>query len=76
MIAGGENYDGSRPLMYEWVKSLYDECVAADVTFCFIETGTNFIKDGKTYYMPDKGLKAAWHINPACNIREKRKNFA
>lgn len=54
VIAGGENYDGSRPLEYEWVKTLYDECVAADVTFCFIETGTNFVKDGKTWHLPDK----------------------
>ena len=39
VIAGGENYDGSRPLNYEWVKQLYDECVGADITFCFMETG-------------------------------------
>lgn len=58
VIAGGENYDGSRPLYYEWVKRLYDECVEADVRFCFIETGTNFIKDGKTYRLPDKGLQS------------------
>lgn len=58
VIAGGENYDGSRPLDYAWVKKLYDECVAADVTFCFIETGTNFIKDGKNYHMPDKALQS------------------
>lgn len=58
VIAGGENYDGSRPLDYAWVKALYDECRAADVTFCFIETGTNFVKDGKTYRMPDKGLQS------------------
>ena len=54
VIAGGENYDGARPLHYEWVKNLYDECLAADVTFCFIETGTNFVKDGKTWHIPDK----------------------
>lgn len=58
VIAGGENYDGSRPLDYAWVKKLCDECAAADVTFCFIETGTNFIKDGKTYHMPDKSLQS------------------
>ena len=39
---------------YEWVKNLYDECRQADVTFCFIETGTVFVKDGKTYRIPDK----------------------
>ena len=52
--AGGENYDGARPLHYDWVKSLYQECKDAHVTFCFIETGTQFIKDGKTYTIPSK----------------------
>ena len=58
VIAGGENYDGSRPLDYQWVKALYDECKLSDVRFCFMETGTNFIKDGKLYHMPDKGLQS------------------
>lgn len=75
VIAGGENYDGSRPLMYEWVKSLYDECVAADVTFCFIETGTNFIKDGKTYYMPDKGLQSRMAYKSGLQYQGKAQKF-
>lgn len=54
VLAGGENYDGARPLYYEWVKTLSDECRAADVTFCFFETGTVFVKDGKKYTIPDK----------------------
>ena len=58
VAVGGENYDGARPLDYRWVKRLYDECVAADVTFCFMETGTKFIKDGKVYIMPDKQLQS------------------
>ena len=52
--AGGENYDGSRPLYYDWVKSLYQECKSTNVTFCFIETGTKFIKDGKCYTILSK----------------------
>ncbi len=58
VVAGGENYDGSRPLDYEWVRQLYDECAAANTTFCFMETGTYFIKDGKTYHIPDKGRQS------------------
>lgn len=61
VIAGGENYDGSRPLKYEWVRQLYQECAAADVRFCFIETGTNFEKDGKVYHLPDKSLQIVYH---------------
>ena len=58
VVAGGENYDGARPLHYEWGKALYDECVDFNIRFCFMETGTNFIKDGKTYHMPSKSLQS------------------
>ena len=44
---GGENYAGSRPLYYEWVKTLSDECKKFDVTFEFFESGNIFIKDAK-----------------------------
>ncbi len=27
----------------------------------FIETDTLFIKDGKTYYIPDKRIQSEWH---------------
>jgi len=54
VIAGGENYDGARPLKYEWVEKLYRECREAEVTFCFIETGTNFVVRGKNYHIADK----------------------
>ena len=40
VLCGGENYDGSRPCRYEWVKLLSDQCRVYDVTFDFIETGT------------------------------------
>lgn len=58
MVAVGENYDGSRVLKYEWVKSLYDECKSNNVMFCFIETGTKFEKDGKIYTIPSKRLQS------------------
>lgn len=62
VIAGGENYDGARPCDFDWVRSLSAQCRKADVTFCFIETGTNFIKDGRTYHIADKRLQSrmAW----------------
>ena len=62
VIVGGENYAGSRPCRYAWVRSLYDECVAADVTFAFIETGSLFEKDGHTYRLRGKNLQSeqAW----------------
>jgi len=54
VICGGENYDGCRPCHYEWVESLYDQCVTENITFAFIETGTNFFKGGKQYRINSK----------------------
>ena len=58
VMCGGENYDGARPCDFSWVQTLHDECVRHDIIFAFIETGTVFIKDGRTYHMPDKRLQA------------------
>ena len=58
VICGGENYDGARPCDFEWVKALREQCVAYNVTFCFIETGTVFIKDGKKYRIPGKQVQS------------------
>lgn len=52
VCAGGENYDGARECHYEWVKSLYTQCVKFRVPFEFYETGAVFVKDGKTYNIP------------------------
>ncbi len=58
VIAGGENYDGSRPCDFDWIRSLSAQCKRHDVTFCFIETGSVFIKDGRTYRLPDKRVQS------------------
>lgn len=58
VICGGENYDGARVCDFEWVKSLRKECVEYDITFCFIETGTFFVKGNKTYHIPSKQIQS------------------
>ena len=58
VLCGGENYDGARPCHYEWVKSLSDQCRAYHVSFNFIETGTCFVKDGRTYRIHDKQVQS------------------
>lgn len=57
VACGGENYGGRRPCDFDWVQTLRDECVAHDITFCFMETGTTFVKDGKTYTIRSKQLQ-------------------
>jgi len=53
VLCGGENYAGERPLQYEWVKKVYDECMKYDVEFIFGQTGNVFVKDGKEYHIKD-----------------------
>ena len=75
VLCGGENYDGARPCDFDWVKSLREECVQADVTFCFIETGTVFVKDGKTYHLPNKALQSRMAYKSGMNYIGKPMRF-
>lgn len=58
VVCGGENYDGARPCNYDWVRNLRRECEKYNISFCFMETGTNFIKDGRRYFMPSKQVQS------------------
>ncbi|MDE5785124.1 MAG: phage Gp37/Gp68 family protein [Duncaniella sp.] len=75
VIAGGENYDGARPCDFEWIKSLSAQCKRHDVSFCFIETGTVFIKDGRTYRIPDKRIQAEMAFKAGVNHEGKPMKF-
>ena len=75
VTAGGENYDGSRPCNYDWIKSLSRQCRDHDVTFCFFETGTNFIKDGKLYHLPNKMLQSQMAYKSQASYIGKPINF-
>ncbi|MDE7230544.1 MAG: phage Gp37/Gp68 family protein [Oscillospiraceae bacterium] len=71
VICGGENYDGSRPCDFEWVKALREECVSRNITFCFIETGTVFIKDGRRYVLPKKQIQSEMAFKSGMNFSGK-----
>ena len=75
VICGGENYDGARPCNFDWVKSLRQECVDANVTFCFIETGTVFIKDGRRYHLPNKQLQSRMACKSGMNFQGRPIHF-
>lgn len=72
VIVGGENYDGARACNFEWVKNLQKECVNHNIKFCFIETGTKFIKDGKTYFLKNKDLQAKMAFKSNMNFEGKK----
>ena len=46
---GGEYCDNARPCRYEWVQSVREKCVESGVTFHWRNTGSVFIKNGKTF---------------------------
>ncbi len=73
-MCGGENYDGSRPCHYEWVKLLSEQCREYDVTFNFIETGTYFVKNEKVYHIPGKKVQSqqAFRSGLSCQGRKIR----
>jgi len=75
VIVGGENYDGARPCNFDWVKSLQAECKKANVKFCFIETGTKFIKDQKTYLLKNKDIQAKMAYKSNMNFEGKTIRF-
>ncbi len=75
VITGGENYDGARPCNFDWIKSLSEQCKTYNVTFCFIETGTEFIKDGRTYHIPSKRVQSEMAYKADVNHIGRPMNF-
>jgi len=51
IICGGETGPGARPMMSEWVTSLRDQCVNADVPFFFKGWGTALRPKDVTYQL-------------------------
>lgn len=49
---GGESGKYARPLDYSWVLDLHDQCKENGIPFCFHQTGSYLIKDGRTYSIP------------------------
>lgn len=67
VVCGGENYDGSRPCHYDWVKRLSEECKRRDIRFCFLETGTMFVKGGKCYRISSKQVQSEMALKAGLN---------
>ena len=56
VIVGGESDNDARPLHYDWVLNIRKQCQNTNTPFEFRQCGTNFIKDGKKYYLKTKDL--------------------
>lgn len=72
VLCGGENYAGERPLHYEWVKKIFEQCIKYDVEFIFGQTGNVFVKDGKIYHI--KNYKTQIEQALASGLQNRKTN--
>lgn len=56
VVVGGESDRNARPLNYDWVLDIREQCMRKKVDFEFRQCGTYFIKDGKNYTIQTKDL--------------------
>ncbi len=49
VVVGGESDKDARPLDYDWVLDIRQQCIRSGVRFEFRQCGTHFIQDGKYY---------------------------
>lgn len=56
VVVGGESDKNARPLNYNWVLSIRNQCINKGVPFEFRQCGTHFIKDGQEYTINVKNL--------------------
>ena len=56
VVVGGESDINARPLEFDWVLNIREQCIRKNVNFEFRQCGTYFIKDGKQYKLQTKDL--------------------
>ncbi|MDD6885899.1 MAG: DUF5131 family protein, partial [Solobacterium sp.] len=56
VIVGGESDYMARPLNYDWVLNIREQCKRHKTDFIFRQLGTHFIKDGKMYKLKTRDL--------------------
>lgn len=56
VVVGGESDKNARPLDYDWVLDIRQQCVNRSVSFEFRQCGTHFWKDGKCYTLGVRDL--------------------
>lgn len=56
VVTGGESDYNGRPLDYEWILDIREQCRRKEVNFQFRQLATHFIKDGKQYKIRTRDL--------------------
>lgn len=63
VIVGGESGINTRACNYDWVIDIRNACVRNNVSFIFKQTGTLFVKEGKTFKIERKNQ--SWQARKA-----------
>lgn len=58
VVVGGESGSNVRPLSYDWVLDIREQCMKKNVSFEFRQLGSIFMKDGTTYKVQRQNLCA------------------
>ena len=56
VVVGGESDKNGRPMDYDWVLDIREQCMRKNVSFEFRQCATHFIKDGRKYTIQTKDL--------------------
>lgn len=73
VVVGGESDYNARPLNYDWVLNIRNQCIKKEVNFEFRQVGTHFIKDNKNYTLAVRDLcKTAKALNINVYFDKKR----
>lgn len=75
VVCAGETFNGARPCNFEWVQKLRDECVTHNVTFCFSDTGTEYVRDGWSYHMVHREVRNETAYKTGVNFEGKPMKF-
>ena len=52
VTVGGESGRDARVCDYDWVLNIREQCIDANVSFHFKQTGALFRKDGRLFHIP------------------------
>lgn len=76
VVVGGESDYSARPLDYNWVTDIREQCIRMNVDFEFRQCGTHFVKDGKQYTLKTYDLcKQAKKANINYYTQKERKAY-
>jgi len=54
VVVGGESGQNARECNFDWVLDIRRQCIEARVDFSFKQTGANFVKNGRRYFVERK----------------------